>query len=100
LRFDIAGTELLGWQAPRNAATNTGQALANAAKFATNSRSQATNCDFDTIFAVVVFAIDCCRSACAKLDPAGQIVRSYVEFRRPRSMRGILSFEPKILPGH
>jgi len=34
LRFGIAGTDLFGCQAPRNAATNTGQALANAAKFA------------------------------------------------------------------
>jgi hypothetical protein len=35
LRFGIAGADLFGWQAPRNAATNIGQALANAAKFAT-----------------------------------------------------------------
>jgi hypothetical protein len=35
LRFGIAGVEFLGWQVPRSAATNKGQALANAAKFTT-----------------------------------------------------------------
>jgi hypothetical protein len=38
LRFGIAGTDLFGWQAPRNAATNAGQALVNAAKFTTISQ--------------------------------------------------------------
>jgi len=37
LRFGIAGTDLFGWQAPRSAATNGGQAQANAAKFAAAS---------------------------------------------------------------
>ncbi|MBN8986889.1 MAG: hypothetical protein J0H42_01490 [Rhizobiales bacterium] len=37
LRFGIAGTDLLGWQAPRNAAMSRGQALVNAAKFAAAS---------------------------------------------------------------
>jgi hypothetical protein len=35
LRFGSAGADFLGWQAPRSAATNKGQALANAAKFTT-----------------------------------------------------------------
>ncbi|MBA2400788.1 MAG: hypothetical protein H0V72_19205 [Bradyrhizobium sp.] len=37
LRFGIAGTDLIGWQAPRSAAMKRGQALANAAKFAAAS---------------------------------------------------------------
>jgi hypothetical protein len=35
LRFGIAGTDLMGWQVPRSAATRKGQALVIAAKFAT-----------------------------------------------------------------
>jgi hypothetical protein len=75
LRIGIAGTDLLGLRTPRNAATNTEQALSNAAKFATKSESQATNCDFDAIFVMAFFAIDCCRSARAKLDAAGRSLR-------------------------
>jgi hypothetical protein len=33
------GRICVGWQAPHHAATNTGQALANAAKFAAKSKS-------------------------------------------------------------
>jgi hypothetical protein len=43
LRFGIAGGILWGWQAPRSAATNKEQALANAAKFTTIPAHLITN---------------------------------------------------------
>jgi hypothetical protein len=42
LRFGIAGTDLLGLQTPRTAATEKEQAQENAAKFAAGRASQAT----------------------------------------------------------
>jgi hypothetical protein len=42
LRFGIAGTDLLGLQTPRTAATKKEQALVNAAKFAAGFNSRAT----------------------------------------------------------
>jgi hypothetical protein len=42
LRFGIAGTNLLGLQTPRTAATKKEQALVNAAKFAAGLDSRTT----------------------------------------------------------
>ena len=65
LRFGIAGTDLFGWQAPRNAATSSGQASANAAKFTAIYSTLLSTLNNRLIFNVYLchtfLAIGCCR---------------------------------------